>query len=89
MRQLKDFLLIDVREPEEHEALAIPGAVLMPKNNFEDGSALKTLPRDRQIILYCRSGIRSGQCLTILKSAGFTNVTHLNGGILAWEESNR
>ena len=89
MRQLKDFLLIDVREPEEHEALAIPGAVLMPKNKFEDGSALKTLPRDRQIILYCRSGIRSGQCLTILKSAGFTNVTHLKGGILAWEVSNR
>ena len=84
-----DFLLIDVREPEEHERLSIPNSVLIPKAKFEDGSALMTLPRDRQIILYCQSGIRSGKCLEIIKGAGFTNSTHLEGGILAWEASKR
>ena len=84
-----DFLLIDVREPEEHERLSIPNSVLIPKAKFEDGSALMALPRDRQIILYCQSGIRSGKCLEIIKGAGFTNSTHLEGGILAWEASKR
>ena len=84
-----DFLLIDVREPEEHSALSIPGALLIPKGRFEDGSAFAGFPKDREIILHCQSGVRSGQCLDLLQAAGFTNSTHLQGGIIAWEESNR
>ena len=85
----KRYLLIDVREPEEHAALSIPDSILIPKGRFEDGSAFSTLPKDREIILYCRSGVRSGNCLELMKSAGFTNVKHLKGGIIAWEESMR
>lgn len=84
-----DYLLIDVREPDEHAALSIPGALLIPKGRFEDGSAFVGLPKNREIILHCRSGIRSGQCLDLLRAAGFSNSTHLQGGIIAWEESKR
>ena len=82
-----DYLLIDVREPDEYAALSIPGAVLIPMAKFEDGSAFDNLPKNREIILHCRSGVRSAKCLGLLRSAGFMNSKHLRGGILAWEES--
>ena len=78
------FLLIDVREPSEYEIVKIPGAVLIPKQGFLDGSALAGLPQDKQIILHCKSGVRSAECLAILKSAGFADATHVSGGVLAW-----
>ena len=81
-----DFLLIDVREPSEHQESFIPGAILIPKGRFEDGSVLSELPRDKEIILHCGSGMRSANCLAILNSAGFENIKHLEGGILAWIE---
>jgi adenylyltransferase/sulfurtransferase len=82
-----DFLLIDVREASEFEIARIPGSVLIPIGQFIDGSALENLPRDKQIILHCHSGIRSAKSLSILKSAGFKDVTHVEGGILAWAQN--
>jgi adenylyltransferase/sulfurtransferase len=73
----EDFLLIDVREPHEFEIVRIPGSVLIPLSNFIDGSAISTLPRDKQIIMHCRSGVRSATSLGILKSAGFSDATHV------------
>jgi adenylyltransferase/sulfurtransferase len=88
LRNLKsEYILIDVREPDEHAALSIPGSVLKPKGSFEDGSVFASLPKDIEIILHCRSGVRSAQCLALLKAAGFNNSRHLKGGIIAWEES--
>ena len=81
-----DFLLVDVREPEEFADSRIPGSVLMPKGGFIDASALKLLPRDKEIILHCRSGVRSAECLALIQGAGFTHSRHLSGGILAWEK---
>jgi adenylyltransferase/sulfurtransferase len=78
------FLLIDVREPSEFEIVKIPGAVLIPKQGFLDGSALAGLPQDKPIILHCKSGVRSAECLAILKSAGFADATHVSGGVIAW-----
>ena len=80
----EDFLLIDVREPWEFEEFHIPGAQLIPMNLFKDGSAISQLPKDRQIVLQCQSGSRSANCLEILVEAGISNVTHLDGGIIAW-----
>jgi adenylyltransferase/sulfurtransferase len=80
----EEILLVDVREPEEFATGAIGNALLMPVSQFLDGSALKKLPKDRKIVLYCRSGIRSANCLAIMKAAGFINSTHLAGGILSW-----
>jgi len=81
-----DFLLVDVREPEEFAQSRIPGSVLMPVAGFIDASAFKLLPRDKEIILHCRSGIRSATCLALIQKAGFTNSRHLDGGIVAWEK---
>ena len=78
------FLLIDVCEPSEFEIVKIPGAVLIPKQGFLDGSALAGLPQDKPIILHCKSGVRSAECLAILKSAGFADATHVSGGVVAW-----
>ena len=81
-----DFILIDVREPDEFASSRIPGSVLIPKAHFFDATALDLLPRDKEIILHCRSGVRSAHCLAIIQGAGFINSRHLGGGILAWEK---
>ena len=78
------FFLIDVREPSEWDIVKIPGATLIPKQGFIDGSALATLPQDRPIILHCKSGFRSAECLAVLKNAGFSDATHVSGGVVAW-----
>jgi molybdopterin/thiamine biosynthesis adenylyltransferase/rhodanese-related sulfurtransferase len=81
-----DFILIDVREPDEFASSRIPGSVLIPKAHFFDATAIDLLPRDKEIILHCRSGVRSAHCLAIIQGAGFMNSRHLGGGILAWEK---
>jgi molybdopterin/thiamine biosynthesis adenylyltransferase/rhodanese-related sulfurtransferase len=79
-----DFYLVDVREPSEFEIVRIPGSHLIPKQGFLDGTVLATLPQDKPIILHCKSGVRSAECLAILKSAGFADATHVAGGVIAW-----
>ncbi|MEY4322642.1 MAG: hypothetical protein RL410_423 [Actinomycetota bacterium] len=79
-----DFMLIDVREPGEYEIVNIPGAVLIPKGRFLDGTVLAELPTTKPIILHCKSGVRSAECLAVLKGAGFADARHVGGGVLAW-----
>jgi adenylyltransferase/sulfurtransferase len=79
-----DFLLVDVREPNEFEIVSIEGAVLIPKGQFLDGSALEGLPQDKQIVLHCKVGGRSAEALAVVKGAGFSDAIHVGGGILAW-----
>jgi len=81
----EDFVLVDVREPAEYEIVKIPGSVLIPKGEILDGSALAQLPQDRQIVLHCKSGVRSAEALAAVKAAGLTNSVHLQGGVLAWQ----
>jgi len=76
--------VVDVREPSEHAIVAIPGARLVPLGRILDGSAFEGFPRDRQIVLHCRTGARSARALRAVLEAGFTDVSHLDGGILAW-----
>jgi len=80
----EDFYLVDVREPSEFEIVRIPGSHLIPKQGFLDGTVLATLPQDKPIILHCKSGVRSAECLAILKGAGFADATHVAGGVIAW-----
>lgn len=80
----ENFYLIDVREPSEFEIVRIPGSTLIPKQGFLDGTALTNLPQDKPIILHCKSGVRSAECLAILKGAGFADATHVSGGVIAW-----
>jgi adenylyltransferase/sulfurtransferase len=79
-----DFLLVDVREQNEYEIVAIPGSVLIPKGDIVSGEALSSLPMDKQIILHCKSGARSAEALAVLHKAGFADAVHVGGGVLGW-----
>ncbi|MDG4821295.1 adenylyltransferase/sulfurtransferase MoeZ [Asanoa sp. WMMD1127] len=80
----KDFFLVDVREPAEYEIVRIPGSTLIPKGEILSGEALSALPQDRQIVLHCKSGVRSAEALAAVKAAGFKDAVHLQGGVLSW-----
>jgi adenylyltransferase/sulfurtransferase len=80
----RDFLLVDVREPNEYEINRIPGSVLIPKGDFLNGSAIERLPQDKQLVLYCKVGGRSAECMPIVKGAGFADAVHVGGGVVAW-----
>jgi adenylyltransferase/sulfurtransferase len=81
----KDFLLVDVREPNEYEIIKIPGSVLIPKDRILRGEALSELPHDKPIVLHCKSGARSAEALAAVKAAGFRDAVHVQGGVLAWQ----
>lgn len=76
----KDIFLVDVREPAEYEIVRIPGATLIPKGDILSGAALATLPQDKQIVLHCKSGVRSAEALAAVKAAGFRDAVHVQGG---------
>ena len=80
----RDFVLVDVREPNEYEINQIPGSVLIPKGEFLNGSALEQLPSDKQIVMYCKTGVRSAETLAIVKGAGYADAVHVGGGVSAW-----
>ena len=80
----RDFVLIDVREPNEYEIVAIDGAVLIPKGRFLTGAALEELPHNKQIVLHCKVGGRSAEVLALVKAAGFADAVHVGGGIVSW-----
>jgi molybdopterin/thiamine biosynthesis adenylyltransferase/rhodanese-related sulfurtransferase len=80
----RDFELVDVREQGEYEISRIPGAVLIPKNEFLIGDAVARLPRDKQVVFHCKAGVRSAEVLAVAKSAGLDDAVHVGGGINAW-----
>jgi sulfur-carrier protein adenylyltransferase/sulfurtransferase len=92
-RELRDLLdsgtkiaLIDVREPAEWEINHIDGAQLIPSSSITSGEGLTRLPRDRRPVLYCKTGVRSAEALVAVRDAGFAEVVHLRGGIVAWAQ---
>ncbi|WP_433611055.1 adenylyltransferase/sulfurtransferase MoeZ [Dactylosporangium sp. CA-139114] len=80
----KPMDLIDVREPAEWEIVRVPGARLVPKGEILNGNALSELPQDKQIVLYCKSGVRSAEALAAVKAAGFKDAVHVQGGVVSW-----
>jgi molybdopterin/thiamine biosynthesis adenylyltransferase/rhodanese-related sulfurtransferase len=80
----RDFVLVDVREPNEYEINRIPGSVLIPKGDFLNGSALEQLPSDKQIVMHCKTGVRSAETLAVVKGAGYADAVHVGGGVAAW-----
>ena len=77
-------LVIDVREPEEFEAGHIAEALLAPLESVEE--KLAAVPKDREIVLVCRSGRRSGKAWEMLAARGYTKLWNMEGGMLAWEK---
>ena len=80
-----DIFVLDVREQHEYPIANI-GAPLIPVGELEKRVAELAVHRDREVIVHCRSGARSQKAAIILKNAGFTNVSNLTGGILAWAD---
>jgi molybdopterin/thiamine biosynthesis adenylyltransferase/rhodanese-related sulfurtransferase len=80
----KPIFLVDVREPAEWEIVHIPGATLIPKDEILRGDALASLPQDRQVVMYCKTGVRSAETLAAVKAAGFRDAVHVQGGVTAW-----
>ncbi|HLL68349.1 MAG TPA: adenylyltransferase/sulfurtransferase MoeZ [Micromonosporaceae bacterium] len=80
----KSIYLVDVREPAEYEIVKIPGSTLIPKGEILAGTALADLPQDKQIVLYCKTGVRSAEALAALKAAGFRDAVHVQGGVVGW-----
>ncbi len=76
------FLLLDVREPREFEICRIPGSVLIPLNELP--LRLSELEGRGEMIVHCRSGVRSGKAVRLLRESGFGGARNLTGGILAW-----
>jgi sulfur-carrier protein adenylyltransferase/sulfurtransferase len=80
----RDFVLVDVREPNEREINQIPGSVLIPKGDFLSGEGLQQLPQDKQAVFYCKVGGRSAEVLAVAQGAGFSDAVHVGGGVAAW-----
>jgi sulfur-carrier protein adenylyltransferase/sulfurtransferase len=79
-------LLIDVREHDEFAVAHIPGAKLIPLGTLNDH--LDELPKDREILIHCKSGRRSARAVDLLLANGFTDVKNVEGGIDAWLAEN-
>lgn len=75
--------ILDVREPQEWQQVHIPGATLIPLGELS--SRVNEVPKDREVVVVCRSGNRSATGRDILRSAGFTRVTSMAGGVTQWQ----
>lgn len=85
---VQDFVLIDVRNPNEYEIAQISGSILIPLPEIEDGSAIEKirgLVNGNRLIAHCKMGGRSAKALSILKSAGINGI-NVKGGIAAWSQ---
>ncbi len=75
--------ILDVREPSEWAQGHIAGATLIPLGDLPN--RLTEVPRNREVVVVCRTGVRSAQGRDILKQAGFTRVTSMTGGLTQWQ----
>lgn len=83
IRDGNDFILIDLRMPAEYSKGHIAGAINIPVADIEKG--IGSLNKDKEIILYCKSGPWSRQAYRILKTNGFNNIEVLENGIVGWK----
>jgi molybdopterin/thiamine biosynthesis adenylyltransferase/rhodanese-related sulfurtransferase/molybdopterin converting factor small subunit len=79
-----DFVLIDVREPHEYQIASIPGAKLVPLGQVPQH--LNEFDKNADIVIHCKSGMRSAKACGIFRQAGFQHVRNMKGGILAWSD---
>lgn len=78
----EDLLLVDIRTPGEVAQGAIPGCLALPMHLLP--LRLTELPREREAVIYCRSGARSYQACAWMMQQGYPRVLNLRGGIMAW-----
>ena len=81
----EDLFVLDVRNPNEFAICRIPGTVLVPLPEL--ANRLAEVPRDREVVVHCKSGGRSAKAVEFLKGQGYGKVRNLAGGILAWADT--
>ncbi len=84
MDEKKPFVLVDVREPHEFQICRIPGSVLIPLGDVP--KRMNELNSADEIVVHCRSGMRSAQAVEFLMKSGFRKIHNLKGGVLAWAD---
>src|SRR5438128_12485612 len=77
---------VDAREPHEYEEAHIEGGRLVPPGLLRDEIASVVPDRSQRVLLYCRSGNRSGKAAEEMAELGYENVANIGGGILEWQE---
>ena len=79
--------VLDVRSPEEYASGHVPGAVNIPYDQI--ASRMAEVPKDKDVVLYCKSGRRAGIAAEVLAGQGYTRLQHLEGDIVAWVDKGR
>jgi rhodanese-related sulfurtransferase len=82
MEAKNGFVFLDVRSPAEHDKVRLPGATLIPLGALRE--RLGELPRDKEIVTFCKVSLRGYEAALILKAAGFEKVRVMDGGIAMW-----
>ena len=80
----ESLFVLDVRNPNEFQICRIPGTVLLPLPELP--ARFAEVPKDREVIVHCKSGMRSAKAIEFLKAQGYTKLTNLTGGILGWAD---
>jgi phage shock protein E len=92
IKNKEDFVLLDVRTLEEYEEIHLQGALLLPVQELSQQSltsiGLGESAKDKEIVIYCRSGARSKTAYDIMSSLGYTNIKSSAGGMIHWQEDN-
>lgn len=83
----KNFILLDVRTPGEFSEKRIKGSLNIDFHGPDFTAKLNRLNKSKKVLLYCRSGNRSGQSLPVLKELGFKEVYNMGGGLIEWESN--
>jgi molybdopterin/thiamine biosynthesis adenylyltransferase/rhodanese-related sulfurtransferase len=82
-------VVLDVREPDEYEQGAVPGAVHIPRGHLESQVESRLADRDAPVVVYCAGGTRSAFAADTLTQLGYTNVVSMNGGFNKWKNESR
>jgi adenylyltransferase/sulfurtransferase len=80
----ENLFVLDVRNPNEFQICRIPGTVLLPLPELP--ARFAEVPKDREVVVHCKSGMRSAKAIDFLKAQGYTKLVNLTGGILGWAE---
>ena len=82
LKDKRDFVFLDVRSPGEYEQVRLAGSMLIPLGALR--GRLDELPRDKEIVTFCKISLRGYEAALILKAAGFENVRVMDGGVVMW-----
>jgi molybdopterin/thiamine biosynthesis adenylyltransferase/rhodanese-related sulfurtransferase len=89
LRQRSDTVLLDVREPDEHEQGTIPGSVFIPRGQLESNVENRLTDKRQPVLIYCAGGNRSAFAAKTLEELGYTDVVSMKGGFNRWKDEGR